>query len=251
VPAQGGALWPGRAGALGVRSCRRHVRADSRSALSAADAGSRGEGAVPGRCCHGSGRLRAGAEGHRQRGPRRGTSGFWCGGDRGGSPERAGLPRGGVRRSIPLGSRGAGEPHRVLVPHPGPWLSHADRWRRSTGARAGLRGRLPVLSFLGSRRGGWRCGKDLEEPSTVRQCIVADLGPARRRRELVSQRAKRWELLFSGLTARSVLPIAGEKLSQSTDFYLDVGPSLTFTSAEPTPAFGGFVSFAMATRLFP
>jgi hypothetical protein len=62
---------------------------------------------------------------------------------------------------------------------------------------------------------------------------------------------QRWEVLFSGITARSVLPIAGEKLSQSTDFYLDLGPSLTFISDRDTPAFGAFVSFAMATRLFP
>ena len=60
----------------------------------------------------------------------------------------------------------------------------------------------------------------------------------------------RYELLFSLLAARSVLPIAGERLSQSTDFYLDIGPSVTFASGERT-AYGAFASFAMATRVFP
>jgi hypothetical protein len=60
----------------------------------------------------------------------------------------------------------------------------------------------------------------------------------------------RWEMMFSALAARSVLPIAGERWSQSTDFYLDVGPALFLVSGEPV-AYGAFASFAMSTRVFP
>jgi hypothetical protein len=62
--------------------------------------------------------------------------------------------------------------------------------------------------------------------------------------------SSRWELLFSAVTARSVLPIAGERLSQSTDFYLDVGPSVTFATGQRL-GYGLFASLAMATRVFP
>jgi hypothetical protein len=60
----------------------------------------------------------------------------------------------------------------------------------------------------------------------------------------------RCELSFSVITARSVLPIAGERWSQSTDFYFDVGPSFIFRSDQPV-AYGAFASFAMAARVFP
>lgn len=60
----------------------------------------------------------------------------------------------------------------------------------------------------------------------------------------------RWELFFSLVTARSVLPIAGERLSQSTDFYLDIGPAV-FLRSDQAASYGAFASFAMAARVFP
>jgi hypothetical protein len=62
----------------------------------------------------------------------------------------------------------------------------------------------------------------------------------------------RTEILAPVLTARSVLPIAGgDAWSQSTDIYVDVGPSLAWSYFHPKMFAGGFVSLSASTRLFP
>lgn len=61
----------------------------------------------------------------------------------------------------------------------------------------------------------------------------------------------RTEVLLPMITFRNVLPIAGDGVSQSTDVYMDIGPSLTWTSDHPTVVPGIFASIAVAARVFP
>jgi hypothetical protein len=60
----------------------------------------------------------------------------------------------------------------------------------------------------------------------------------------------RLEVLTPLITARSFVPIAGEKWSQSTDIYIDIGPSFMFSSGGD-PRVGIFASLALASRVFP
>jgi len=53
----------------------------------------------------------------------------------------------------------------------------------------------------------------------------------------------RLELLTPVITARSFVPIAGEKWSQSTDIYIDIGPSFTSNTGQ-APQVGIFASLA-------
>jgi hypothetical protein len=61
----------------------------------------------------------------------------------------------------------------------------------------------------------------------------------------------RVEVFAPFVTARNVLPMAGETWSQSTDLYVDLGPSLSWSSAHPSALFGVFASISLSTRLFP
>lgn len=66
-----------------------------------------------------------------------------------------------------------------------------------------------------------------------------------------SSKRYRVELLLPALTGRWVVPIAGgDAWSQSTDMYVDMGPSLTWGPEQPT-TIGVFASTAIAGRLFP
>ncbi|HWA28552.1 MAG TPA: hypothetical protein VG734_23080 [Lacunisphaera sp.] len=60
----------------------------------------------------------------------------------------------------------------------------------------------------------------------------------------------RFEFLVPVLTCRGLFPIVGEKWSQSTDGYLDIGPSFYF-GLEHDAHFGAFVQVAIASRIFP
>lgn len=61
----------------------------------------------------------------------------------------------------------------------------------------------------------------------------------------------RTELITPFLTARNVLAIAGDGLSQSSDFYADIGMSTIWSSSAPGASLGVFVSLTAATRIFP
>ena len=61
----------------------------------------------------------------------------------------------------------------------------------------------------------------------------------------------RTEVLLPVLTFRNVLPISGDGIAQSTDVYLDMGASLTWSGEHPQLAPGGFLSLSAATRVFP
>jgi hypothetical protein len=61
----------------------------------------------------------------------------------------------------------------------------------------------------------------------------------------------RLELLAPIVTARLALPMGGgSEWSQSTDFYLDAGGSLTWATGHPAYP-GVFMSFSAAARVFP
>jgi hypothetical protein len=61
----------------------------------------------------------------------------------------------------------------------------------------------------------------------------------------------RYQVLVPFLTARSALPIkGGVGLTQSTDFYLDLGASVVWSSSYSRAFPGAFVSFSVAPRIF-
>jgi hypothetical protein len=60
----------------------------------------------------------------------------------------------------------------------------------------------------------------------------------------------RIELMFPAFALRSVLPISGEGVAQSTDLYVDLGLWLSRESSDPVNI-GGFLSVTTATRVFP
>jgi hypothetical protein len=61
----------------------------------------------------------------------------------------------------------------------------------------------------------------------------------------------RHQLLVPLVTARSVLPIkGGAGITQSTDFYLDLGGSVVWSSSHDSPFLGAFASFSVAPRIF-
>jgi hypothetical protein len=61
----------------------------------------------------------------------------------------------------------------------------------------------------------------------------------------------RHQLLVPVLTARSALPIkGGSGFTQSTDFYLDFGGSVVWSSSVSGPFLGIFASFSIAPRIF-
>jgi hypothetical protein len=61
----------------------------------------------------------------------------------------------------------------------------------------------------------------------------------------------RTELQGSLFTVRSAVPISGgDAVAQSTDIYLDLGPSVTWSSQHHRAAAGAFLSLSVAPRLF-
>jgi hypothetical protein len=63
--------------------------------------------------------------------------------------------------------------------------------------------------------------------------------------------AMRLEIQAPVVTFRHFWPVtAGSSWSQSTDFYLDFGPSVTWVDGH-TARYGGFASFSVAPRVFP
>lgn len=75
--------------------------------------------------------------------------------------------------------------------------------------------------------------------------VDAEAGPAKRL-------PARIELMFPAFTIRNMVPISGEGVAQSTDLFLDVGPSMLHTSGPSGGVrFGAFVSLTTATRVFP
>jgi hypothetical protein len=61
----------------------------------------------------------------------------------------------------------------------------------------------------------------------------------------------RTELLGPLFTARSSIPITGDHWAQSTDLYLDIGPSATWSSLHPSAVLGAYLSFSASNRVFP
>jgi hypothetical protein len=60
------------------------------------------------------------------------------------------------------------------------------------------------------------------------------------------------ELLLPAVTLRYFWPVSGSTWAQSTDIYLDVGPSLTFGTdrSRDAPWWGAFVSLSASPRVF-
>lgn len=61
----------------------------------------------------------------------------------------------------------------------------------------------------------------------------------------------RTELFAPLVSLRSALPIAGDAWSQSSEIYVDVGPSAAWSSEHPTVFPGAYLSLSTTTRVFP
>ncbi len=61
----------------------------------------------------------------------------------------------------------------------------------------------------------------------------------------------RTELLGTLFTARSSIPITGDHWAQSTDVYLDIGPTATWSSLHRSAVLGAYISFSASNRVFP
>lgn len=65
------------------------------------------------------------------------------------------------------------------------------------------------------------------------------------------RKESRHELLAPLFTARSSIPLSGDRWAQSTDVFFDVGPTATWSTTHPSAVFGLFLSFSASTRGFP